>query len=198
MKKLVLVGLFAVISVSAFCQIKERIEQIIKLEAYLDWLKKGYGIVNKGLNLINDIKHGDFNLHEDYFSSLKQVKGPIKDDAKIARMIAWQAQMLNSYKAYYKEFRTSGVYTSQELDYLHRVFTALLDDAAKDITALTVIVTNGALEASDDERIARINELYERMDKKYEFLCAFGNATQLQTAQRKKELEIIGHLKKLY
>jgi len=198
MKKLIFITVCMVIGVPVFSQIQTRIEQIIKLEAYLGWLKKGYDIASKGLTLINDIKHGDFNLHDDYFNSLKQVKGPIREDAKVAAMIALQAQMLTSYKSYYSGFRASGVYTNQELDYIYRVFSGILEDAGKDIAALTAILANGDLEATDDQRIIQIDRLYEHMHQKYEVLYGFGDATKLQAIQRKKELEEINHLQNLY
>ena len=48
-------------------------------EVYAGYLKKGYDITQDGLKLISDIKHGDFDLHNDYFNSLKKVALAIKD-----------------------------------------------------------------------------------------------------------------------
>lgn len=198
MKKALFIVAWVVIGIPSYSQIQTRIEQIVKLEAYLGWLKKGYDIVNKGLALVSDIKHGDFSLHDAYFNSLKQVKAPIREDARIAAIISLQAQMLDSYHAYYNGFRTSGVYTSQELAYIYRVFSEILEDAGKDIMALTEIITRGDLEATDDQRIRRIDELYEQMRRRYEVLYGFGDATKLQALQRRRELEDITHLQNLY
>lgn len=198
MKKYIFIVAWLVTSSPCFCQIQTRIEQIIKLQAYLEWLKKGYDIASKGLKLVSDIKHGDFNLHGDYFNSLKQVKGPIREDARIAAMIALQVQLLASYHSYYSGFRASGVYTNQELDYIRRVFGGILDDAGKDILGLTTIITSGDLEATDDQRIIQVDHLYEQMKQKYTVLFGFGDATKLQAIQRKKELDEITHLQNLY
>lgn len=198
MKRLLLIGLITFFANAGFCQIQVRIEQIAKLETYLIWLKKGYGIVSDGLNIVDNIKHGDFSLHQGYFTSLTSVKTPIKGDAKIAAMIALQVQMLASYKSYVRDFRSSGVFTSQELIYLSKVFAAILDDAVKDINALTVFITDGSFQAKDDERISRINELYNSMADKYEFLYTFGDEVRLLGIQRKKELQETVHLQKLY
>ena len=46
-------------------------------------LKKGYEIVDKGWNTVNDIKHGDFDLHNNYFTSLKQVNSSTGDYGKV-------------------------------------------------------------------------------------------------------------------
>ena len=49
-------------------------QQIAAFEVYAGYLKKGYEIVDEGWNTVNDIKHGDFDLHNNYFTSLKSGK----------------------------------------------------------------------------------------------------------------------------
>ena len=174
------------------------LEQIAKYEVYLMDLKKGYDVVNKGLTLINDIKHGDFDLHKDYFNSLKSVNPQIKSDAKIAAIIALQAEILSGYQSYYHQFQQSGVFTSQEISYLYTVFSALLTDVAEDITVLTTVITDGQLQMKDGERISRIDQLYAGMTGHYEFLHAFGDQVHLQGLQRQKALQEVQNLQKMY
>lgn len=195
---IMVIGVF--LGSQAFCQDKATviIEQTTKLEVYLSYLKKGYDIVNKGLTLIGDITHGDFNLHQDYFNSLKQVNPTLKSDVKIAAMIAMQGQMVSSYKSYYQQCKASKVFTDKEINYLYRVFTAVLDDVAKDITELTNVIADGQLQMKDDERINRIDNLYTGMTGKYEFLHSFGEQVQVQVAQRQKELHEGRTIQKLY
>jgi hypothetical protein len=50
----------------------------------------------------------------------------------------------------------------------------------------------------DGERISRIDQLYESMANKYEFLHAFGDQVQLQRLQRQKALQEVQNLKKMY
>src|SRR3954463_9131175 len=58
-------------------QVKYLEEQIIALHVNGNYLEEGYKIVQGGLSAIHDIKNGDFNLHKDYFSSLKRVNTAI-------------------------------------------------------------------------------------------------------------------------
>ncbi|MDQ1166374.1 hypothetical protein [Flavobacterium sp. SORGH_AS_0622] len=51
-------------------QRKELILQIAALQVYIDYAKKGYSAVSKGLNFIGDARKGEVNLHSDYFTSL--------------------------------------------------------------------------------------------------------------------------------
>src|SRR5690606_38045577 len=54
-------------------QRKYLVKQIAALKVYLEYLKKGYEIVDKGLTTIGEIKNGTFSLDKDYFNSLKAV-----------------------------------------------------------------------------------------------------------------------------
>jgi hypothetical protein len=198
MKAMIIIISLVLIGSPVFSQTDVMIEQIIKLKTYLSWLKKGYDIANKGLTLIGDIKHGDFNLHKDYFNSLEQVNPQIKGDVKIAAMISMQVQMLSSYKSYYQQFKASGAFTSKELNYLYQVFTVLLDDVAKDITEMTNVVTDDQLQMKDDERIDDIDKLYRNMTDKYEFLYSFSSQVQLQVLQRQRELKESHSIQKMY
>src|SRR5260221_4860823 len=74
-------------------QKKYLLQQIAALQVYIDYAKKGYDIASKGLNTIRDIKNGDFNLHRDFFGSLKQVNPKIKKYAKVADIIAYQVSI---------------------------------------------------------------------------------------------------------
>jgi len=50
-------------------QKKYLIQQIAALQVYIGYVSKGYSIAKKGLNTIQDIKHGDFDLHKNYFNN---------------------------------------------------------------------------------------------------------------------------------
>ena len=52
-------------------QKKYLLEQIAALNVYLGYVKEGYSIARDGLRIINDIKQGDFKLHDDKFQSLQ-------------------------------------------------------------------------------------------------------------------------------
>src|SRR4051812_40101385 len=68
-------------------QIKYLEEQIIALQVYGSYLQAGYKIVQGGLSTIHDIKNGDFNIHKDYFSSLKHVNASIMHNSKTVGVV---------------------------------------------------------------------------------------------------------------
>lgn len=179
-------------------QRKYMLAQIAKLQLYLGYLKKGYDIVQDGLNLVSDIKNGDFHLHQFFFDRLKQVSPKIKQYGKVAEMISMQVRMLTAYKDNYKQFKQVGQFTPDEIDGLFKILSNLLDLALADINDLTIILTNGDLGMSDDERISRIDELWGRMSEKYQHLFSFLDEMKTLSIQRTHELRDIQTLKNLY
>ena len=79
-------------------QKKYLLQQIAALEVYAGYLKKGYKIFDGGLSAIRDITHGEFNLHNAFISSLKQVSPEIRKDARIAEIIALQVSIMKAFE----------------------------------------------------------------------------------------------------
>jgi hypothetical protein len=154
--------------------------------------------VHKGLNLIGDIKQGDLTLHTIFFDHLKEANPYVKSNAKVAEIIRMQINMLTLYKTSNREFKQSSYLSSTEIDYLYHVFTNLLDQLSQDIEVLTDVLTDGKLEMSDNERIARINIIYDSVTEKYTSLQSFINQVKTLCKRREKELNDLETLKKLY
>ncbi len=71
-------------------QKKYLFQQISALQQYIGYAQKGYSIATKGLNAIQNIKHGDFNLHNNFFNSLSAVNPGISKYSKVSALIVLQ------------------------------------------------------------------------------------------------------------
>ena len=100
MKKLFLFLLLtALMMTDLYGQLKQRkvlLQQIAALKVYTDYAQKGYSEAKKGLTTIGDFKRGEFNLHSDYFNSLKTVNPKIKTYAKVGEIIAVQLKIIKN------------------------------------------------------------------------------------------------------
>lgn len=172
--------------------IKYLLQQIAANEVYIDYLQKGYKISESGLHTINDIKHGDFTLHSDFFNSLKTVNPKIKNWAKVADIIALQIQIIKQTKSATQHIKASDQFTSTEITYLQNVFNHLLDECTKNINALITITTSGQTESdsywmTDDERMKRIDMVYIDMQDKLSFSKSFSSGAAMLAMQRMQE-----------
>jgi hypothetical protein len=168
-------------------QRKYLIEQIAALKVYLSKLKKGYEIAQKGLNTISNIKDGNFNLHRDFFGSLKNVNPAISNSAKVADIIAFQIYITRDMKRVYDFCKTNDSFTPEEVRYIAKVHSNLLFLCDASLSELLTIIRTNETEMTDDERLLRINKVYDDMQDKRAFVHAFGDDTQMLAYEREKE-----------
>lgn len=189
------VMVFIVITSNAQTQKKYMLQQIAALQVYIGYAKKGYNIVSKGINTVRNIKNGDFNLHQDFFSSLKNVNPAISKYAKVADIIAYQVRIIKQTKQTIQGIRETKQFTTEELDYCKRIFDNLLEECVKTIDGLLMVITSGELEMKDDERLKRIDKIYTDMQDKYSFCSSFSDEMGLLSVQRLSEQAEINHSK---
>ena len=168
-------------------QKKYLLQQIVGLQMYAGYLKKGYSIAQEGLTAIGNFKNGEFNLHSGYFNSLKTVNPGIRNDARVADIISFQIQIVQIYQRTYSRIKLTNAFNPDEITYTYRVFGRLLDDCAATIDELVIVTTSGKLEMKDDERMKRLDDLYIDMQDKYTFIKSFGNETIELAGARIKE-----------
>ena len=168
-------------------QKKYLVQQIAALQVYIGYAQKGYSIAKEGLNTIGNFKQGEFNLHTGYFNSLKSVNPKIKQYSKVADIIIMQIAIIQGYSRNRRQMWESGAFNEEELDYVMRVLGRLLDDCENTLNALITVTTNGNLEMKDDERLERIDILYQDMTDNYTFSQSFNNQTMVLAASRINE-----------
>lgn len=179
-------------------QIKYLTEQIAALQVYAGYVEKGYKIAKDGLDAIQAIKNGDFSLHDNYFSSLKNVNHNVKAYAKIADIIALQISIVQNCKRQKKLMKQSQQFSDNELAYAGKIFDNVLNGCTDIIDELSGLITDGLLQMKDDERIKRIDKLYNSMKDRSAFVRHFGNDNNVLAIQRMKDQNDAGVTKALY
>jgi len=164
-------------------QIKYLIDQIAAYQVYTGYLEKGYGIVEKGLATIHDIKNGEFNLHNDFFNSLKTVNPEIAKYSKVADIIFYQTAVVRDFK----QILQIKIMSAAELSYLNSVYNKMMSECAKSLNELIDLITNNALEMTDDQRIKRIDTIWLNIKEIYGFTLSFTAEAQVLAAQRQDE-----------
>lgn len=172
-------------------------QQIAYLELYIGYLEKGYKIAQAGLTTIGEIKKGEFDLHNAFFSSLKAANPAVSNYSKVAEIISYQLAIVSDFKKALKRLQESNRFSSFELSYLYNVYSNMSSECTKSLTALIDIITGGSFEMKDDERIKRIDSIYADMKDKYAFTQSFTNQASLIAGERTDELNEIEFLQNL-
>lgn len=163
------------------------INQIAALQVYIGYARKGYEIYNVGLTAIGQFKNGEFSLHSDYFLSLKGINPEIARYVRVADIVQLQLRTVQRCNRSLQSARAGGFIRPEELQYLARVYGRLLEDCAGLVDELITLTTANKLEMDDDQRLQRIDRLYEDMQGKYRFAEMFGNEVSLLNHSRQLE-----------
>lgn len=179
-------------------QIEYYVKQIASLKIYADYLQKGYSIAKDGTDLINDIKHGDFNLHDGYFSSLKTVSSPVKNYSKVNAIVSDQISILKNFGKLLSYADGSQMLAPSEKEYIHSVYSNLTAESVKDLDELFSVITSGELQMKEDERMGKIDRIYLSMKDKVSFTTAFSNQVYILLHQRNMDKTDIEKSKKIF
>lgn len=182
-------------------QKKYLVKQIVLLRLYLRYVKKGYDIAGKGLTAIHNIRNGEFNLHRDFFGSLNNVNPHIANSAKVADIIAFQVYVIRDLKAVKNFCSNNQNFTPEELRYVAQVYSNMLFLSDACISELLTIIRpdqtgSDGYRMKDDERLMRIDKLYDDMRDKHAFVQSFDNDVRLMAKERLRERNEVELLRK--
>lgn len=175
-------------------QEKYLLQQIAALEVYAGYLKKGYEIVDGGLQTIRDFSKGEFSLHNTFITGLKKVSPAIRNDVRVVEIIEMQIGIG-------RLFSRIKVYENLSLSnqrYIRDVRENLWEESLKDLEELLMVVTAGKLEMSDDQRMKRLNKVYFSMRDKAAFAQDFAGGISLFIKQKELQQRSIEQLKNSY
>ncbi len=208
MKKVIIIlsiGLIATVRPLAACAQSEEIQQLLlnveKLAQFKKILKNmydGYKIIYKGYTAVKDISEGNFNLHKTFLDGLLDVSPAVKKYKRIADIINYQVRIVKEYKAAFGRFKEDKEFTTDEIEYMGKVYKNLFDASLKSIDELAMVITAGKLRMSDDERLQAIDRIYASIEDQYAFLKDFNGNTAMLSLQRKSEQVQIEMSRRIY
>lgn len=165
-------------------QIKYLEQQIAALQVYGSYLKKGYQIADKGLGNIRDMTGMEMALHGDHYAGLKRVNPLIRGDPAVKGTMTYTDAVASELD---KLYALSGLDAGTRA-YIASVRKKVLSECTADIQELDTVVNSGEVSMTDDERIAKLQVLYERSKSRYAFTMSFGS--QVEDLLRERSLEL--------
>lgn len=190
MRRLVCVVLL--MAAASFCwsqgrQVKMYLEQIAANKVYLEYLQKGYQVVKKGLGVINGIKDGHFNLDQLFFNGLSAINPKVRQYPRVADITILCVRTIRSAKRSLKLMKKEKLFTAKQVQYAEQVFTTMTAGCLLLLDDLSDLLKPGFMQLSDDERISRIDAVYQEMQDQYVFVNNWSSETAVMLFQMKKE-----------
>jgi hypothetical protein len=150
------------------------------------------------LNDISDWVEKQRTLYKDYFDELQKVKSIISYYKRIKEITEKQVHLVQEYKHAYTLFKQDKHFTAEELAYMGRVYTGILDESVKNIDQIFLVINSFSTQMSDAKRLEIINTAADQIDINYNDLKAFNQQGMLLSLQRAKDQNDVEVIKKLY
>jgi len=137
-------------------------------------------------------------LYADYYDELWKVKQIIMDYDKIKQVIGLQGKIFAEYKRAYGLFQQDKHFSKEELDYMFRVYSGILDHSLKGAEELLMATKDLVMQIDDASRMQIIDQAYSTMEKIYNDLRQFNNQNIQLSIQRGVQDNDVESVKKLY
>lgn len=179
-------------------QKKYLIEQIAALKVYAGFLKTGYDIGKKGLTTIGNIKNGDFSIHRDFFGALTMVNPAIRLYPRVADIITLQLRIMEIKHNTFRTLDKSEFTSDKERVYVRTVYNRLMDDCIHKLEELDNVALKSTLTLTDDQRLLRIDALFNSMSENYQFAKNFSNEVTSLAISREQQMREVATSRLLY
>ncbi|SEA33144.1 hypothetical protein SAMN05192529_11411 [Arachidicoccus rhizosphaerae] len=179
-------------------QKKYLLAQIAALETYMKALEKGYAIAWSGLGAVSEGTLGDYLQHALYFSSLKTVSPPIKNESKALQVVQLEGY-INSLRKRLLANRDIDRWLSGSEQTAFKCWSQKVEDeSSQDLATLSLLLRDHSLEMTDGERLSQISQLYLSVQKKYGEIRTYYRHLVALIADRKNQQKEASRLRSLY
>jgi len=174
------------------------VEKLSQLKDILQDLKDGYQVLESGYSAIRDIAKGSFNLHKAFLDGLLAVSPAVRGYERVAEIADLQVQMVQRAEAVMSRMRQDGSWRPEEVAAMGQVYGAVLADCAEDLGDVVLLLTDGAIRASDDERMQELDAVYNRILGNYRLVDGLSNQGALLALLRSREAGDVSVLRELF
>jgi len=150
------------------------------------------------LGEIRDWTQKQKDLYAGYFDELWKVKEAIAFYHRIKEITQKQVALTTEYKASLKLFKQDSHFTPDEIAYMGKVYTGILDESLKNLDQLLLVINSFTTQMSDEQRMQIIDAAGEAIDKNYNDLQQFSNQNKILSLQRSRDAKEVATVKALY
>jgi len=191
--------------------IKEGITKVIvavdlkiqRLQNETIWLQNAQKVLENKfselkLSEISDWVEKQRAQYASYFDELWRIKTTLAYYQRVKDIIEKQLQLVKEYKAAWALFKQDKNFTADELDYMQKVYSGMMDESIKNLDQLSLVINAFVTQMSDAKRMEIINEVDNKLDENLGDLREFNNQNKVTSLQRAAEKGEIETVKKLY
>lgn len=137
-------------------------------------------------------------LYKAYYEELYRVKTAVADYQRIRDIISRQGQLMAEYQRAWRLFQQDEHFSPEELKYMAKVYSGILQESAKNLDRIFLVVEPLATQMNDAQRRQIIQEAAGRVETNYFDLKMFNQQQVLLSMQRAKARQEVEAISKLY
>ncbi len=150
------------------------------------------------LTEISDWSKKQKELYAKYFDELWKVKNAISSYQAVRDIIKKQVQLVQEYSKAFNLSKQDKNFTADELNYMQKVYTGILDESIKNIDQIQLVINAFATQMTDAKRLEIIHAVGNNIEQNITDLRQFNQQNIIISLQRSKEKNDIDVVKKLY
>jgi hypothetical protein len=138
------------------------------------------------------------DLYKEYYQELMKVKSIITYYQRIKDITKKQTRLVEEYERAWHLFQQDKHFNTDELDYMQRVYSGILEESVKNIDQIFLILESFTTQMSDLKRLEIINAAADQIDSNYDDLTLFNRQNVLLSLQRAKTSNDVNAVKRFY
>jgi hypothetical protein len=150
------------------------------------------------LTEISDWSRKQKELYAKYFDELHKVKNAISSYQAVRDIIKKQVQLVQEYSKAFNLSKQDKNFTADELNFMQKVYTGILDESIKNIDQIQFVINAFATQMTDAKRLEIIHAAGNNIEENITDLRQFNQQNIIISLQRSKEKNDIDVVKKLY
>lgn len=177
--------------------------RIQRLQNQTIWLQNAQKVLENQLSKLKLTEIADWTdkqreLYQKYYQELWEIKTAITYVRQIRELTEKQMAVVDEYKWAWNLFTKDTRFTPDELDYMQKVYSGILDESVKNVDEILLVINSFNTQMSDAARLEIISTAAGKIERNYADLKKFNTQNISLSIQRAKSLDETVVLKELY
>ena len=177
--------------------------QVQRQQNKVIWLQNAQKTIENAMSLsrlseITDWVEKQKTLYRDYYEELSKVKSYIVYYQRVRDISQKQVSLLQQYHRSWNLFKQDKHFTPVELAYMSKIYAGILNESAKNIDQLFLVIHSFQTRMSDAKRLEIINASAQKIEGNYFDLIEFNQQNVMLSLNRAKAYNDVEVMRKYY
>lgn len=177
--------------------------KVQRLQNETIWLQNAQKVLENQLSKLKLTEIADWTdkqreQYAKYYEELWKIKSTIAYYKRIRDLTQTQIAIVDEYKWAWGLFQKDGRFKPEELEYMGKVYSGILDESIKNLDQLFLVINSFKTQMSDASRLELIAKAADEMDANYSAIKKFNSGNISLSISRSVSLEETAKLKEIY